>query len=130
MAWIISFLHFMALFLISHFTKTKVDNNLSCLTINYVPVKYILFMTAPLFYVALVTTLILHGHVYYLLKRRASNMASITSNPQNATFMATQASANVRKLTLIITGMIAQYGKALYTIFKLSWQLFIVSKCL
>ncbi len=107
-AWVICFLHFMALFLISHFTQNKVGDKRSCVITNYVPVKYIFFMSAPILYLALVLTLILHGHVYCLLKRRATNMANNMSNQQNATSMATQASANVRKLTLIITGTVAQ----------------------
>ena len=55
----------------------------------------------------MILTLLLNGRMVYVLKKRANNMTSMTSNQHSVT--SAQASADaMRKLTLFVTGIISR----------------------
>ena len=105
--WIFSFLYISAMFIASLFAEGSWDDNAACESTNYLPVKYLYGIYFPMFALIMILTLLLNGRMVYVLKKRASNMTSMTSSQHSVT--SAQASADaMRKLTYFVTGIISR----------------------
>ena len=103
--WLFSFSYISGIFIASFYSETSSDNNPTCVYTNHVPVKYFLGLYIPIFVLLILLTLLLNGRMVYVLKKRANNMTSMTSNQHSVT--SAQASANaMKKLTFFVTGII------------------------
>ncbi len=107
--WIFSYLYISAMFIASFHAEGSSDGNAACEPTNYLPVKYLYGIYFPMLALIVMLTLLLNGRMVYVLKKRASNMTSMTSNQHSVT--SAQASADaMRKLTLFVTGIILVGG--------------------